>query len=108
MNTHRITILMMIFVNYHAGNYVFLDHAAWYGLNIPADIIFPAFCFIMGTSIGFSFKSMTTKQDNLDTKKVYLKILKRSFILFLLGLIINTIDQNDLSQLRIPGALNRK
>jgi heparan-alpha-glucosaminide N-acetyltransferase len=48
--SHRITILMMIFVNYGAGEYVYLDHAAWDGFNF-ADIIFPWFIFIMGTTM---------------------------------------------------------
>lgn len=61
----------------------------------------------MGTSIGFSFKSLTSKSENLDAKKIYLKIGKRSLILFLFGLIINSIGQNDLTKLRIPGVLQR-
>lgn len=61
----------------------------------------------MGTSIGLSFKSLITKQENLNPKKVYLKILKRSIILFVFGLIINSIGQNDLKLLRIPGVLQR-
>ncbi len=41
---------MMIFVNYGAGEYAYLDHAAWDGFNF-ADIIFPWFIFIMGTTM---------------------------------------------------------
>lgn len=98
------TILLMIFVNYGAGGYAFLEHAPWYGLHV-ADVVFPAFLFLMGTSIGLSFRSLVTKHENLDVRKIYLKILKRSFILFIFGLVVNSIGQNDLSKLRIPGEL---
>ncbi|CAG2120764.1 unnamed protein product, partial [Medioppia subpectinata] len=51
-----ITILMMIFVNVGAGGYEFLDHAPWDGFHF-ADIIFPWFIFIMGTTMAISLKS---------------------------------------------------
>ena len=98
-----IALLSMIFCNYGAGGYVFLDHAPWFGIA-PADMVFPALLFLMGTSIGLSFRSLVTKHENLDVRKIYLNILRRSFILFLFGLIINSINEKDLSKLRIPGA----
>lgn len=44
----------MIFCNSGAGGYMYLGHAEWYGIYF-ADLIFPAFLFIMGTSIGLRF-----------------------------------------------------
>lgn len=41
---------MMIFVNWGAGQYHFLEHAEWDGIQF-ADFIFPAFIFIMGTTM---------------------------------------------------------
>jgi heparan-alpha-glucosaminide N-acetyltransferase len=41
---------MMIFVNMGAGGYEYLDHAHWDGFNF-ADVIFPWFIFIMGTTM---------------------------------------------------------
>lgn len=52
----RATILMMIFVNYGAGEYKYLDHAAWDGFNF-ADIIFPWFVFIMGTTMAIRLQN---------------------------------------------------
>lgn len=35
-----ISIVIMIFVNYGAGSYWFLEHATWNGLQL-ADLVFP-------------------------------------------------------------------
>ena len=45
-----IIIIAMIFVNYGGGGYSYFNHSPWYGLTV-ADIIFPAFIFMMGISI---------------------------------------------------------
>lgn len=49
----RICIGLMIFVNYGGGGYWFLKHSAWDGLTV-ADLVFPWFLFIMGTSLAFA------------------------------------------------------
>lgn len=99
----RLTILLMIFVNYGGGGYVYMEHAPWFGLTI-ADIIFPSFVFIMGLSISLSIKShLSLKKDFL---LLSLRIMKRSAKLLILGIILNT-DYTDLSKLRIPGVLQR-
>jgi heparan-alpha-glucosaminide N-acetyltransferase len=45
----------MIFVNFHGGAYWFFNHSPWNGLTF-ADIVFPFFLWIMGTSMTISLK----------------------------------------------------
>lgn len=64
----RISIILMIFVNYGCGGYEILDHAVWNGLHV-ADVIFPWFLWIMGVCIPISlssaFKRGTSKTSAL-------------------------------------------
>jgi len=104
-----LTIALMILVN-TPGNWSFvyapLRHAKWHGLT-PTDLVFPFFLFIIGTSMVFSF----SKFDFCRTKDVYFKILKRTIIIFLIGIAIHlfsTIRRGaDLDNFRIMGVLQR-
>lgn len=97
------TILLMIFVNYGGGGCTWFHHRPWYGLTI-ADLVFPAFVLIMGFSIALSTRSrLTAKKDFL---LLVCKVLRRSAKLFALGIILNT-DYTNLSELRVPGVLQR-
>lgn len=98
-----LTILLMIFVNYGGGGYIFFEHAAWYGLTI-ADVVFPSFVFIMGFSIVLSVKSQLTLKK--DFVLVMLNIIKRSFKLFIIGFILNAHNA-DMTTVRITGVLQR-
>lgn len=109
LDTFRgISLLVMIFVNYAGGHYWFFHHAAWDGLTI-ADLVFPWFVFIMGTSIAIAFKSYL--RHNVSRKKLFLKVIRRSLILFTLGLLVSNRAKKgrevSLSSLRIPGVLQR-
>ncbi|XP_050418946.1 heparan-alpha-glucosaminide N-acetyltransferase [Patella vulgata] len=100
-----ISLVVMIFVNYGGGGYWFFEHPPWNGLSV-ADLVFPWFIFIMGTSMNFSFKSMHKRQKT--SYQIIFKICKRSFILFALGIILNTSwGPVDLETMRIPGVLQR-
>src|SRR5215467_7814088 len=94
-----ITIAGMILVN-NAGDWshVFppLQHAAWNGWTL-ADLIFPFFLFIVGVAMSFSFAHRVAPGHGL--KKVYLQVVRRTIILFLLGLFLNALYY-------IPGALS--
>jgi predicted acyltransferase len=108
-----ITIAGMILVN-NPGTwsaiYPPLKHAEWNGCT-PTDLIFPFFLFIVGVAIPFALSKRVEKGD--DHKKIILQIVKRSAILFLLGLILAGFPfgllthEFDLSTLRIPGVLQR-
>ncbi|OWF52104.1 heparan-alpha-glucosaminide N-acetyltransferase-like isoform X2 [Mizuhopecten yessoensis] len=108
LDTFRgLSIVIMIFVNYKGGGYWFFHHARWNGLTV-ADLVFPWFVFIMGTSMAFSYSSLL--QKCVPKWKIFLKILKRSCILFVLGLIVNTAGGHSpvsLPNLRILGVLQR-
>lgn len=104
-----LTIAGMILVNNPGSwKYVYppLRHAEWHGWT-PTDLIFPFFLFIVGVAIVFSLS--LRKQMGMSHSKIIAKILRRSLILFLLGLILHIYPFYDfhLSRLRIPGVLQR-
>ncbi|XP_013789471.2 heparan-alpha-glucosaminide N-acetyltransferase-like [Limulus polyphemus] len=106
LDTFRgIALLVMIFVNYGGGRYWFFEHAPWNGLYL-ADLVFPWFIWIMGVSMAFSTRSLLRK--SVPRWKIFKNILKRSCILFALGIILNTYGgYNNLQKIRIPGVLQR-
>jgi predicted acyltransferase len=101
------TILLMIIVN-NPGSWAFvyppLSHSKWNGCT-PTDLVFPFFMFIMGTAMYYSFKKFNF---SLNRDSIF-KILKRSLIIFLLGLFIHAFPfiHLDLAHLRIMGVLQR-
>jgi predicted acyltransferase len=101
------TIAAMILVN-NPGRwskvYPELRHAQWHGWTF-ADIIFPFFLFILGVAVAFSLEKRKASPD--DGHKTMLRILRRTGILFGLGLMLNGFPYYDLSSLRIPGVLQR-
>lgn len=104
-----ITVASMILVN-NPGNwgavYPPLLHAHWNGCT-PTDLIFPFFLFIVGMSIHFAYQP---KLSEGLTRKTFLKILKRSAIIFGLGFLLAwfpTFALERLSTIRIPGVLQR-
>ncbi|MBN1300201.1 MAG: DUF5009 domain-containing protein [Melioribacteraceae bacterium] len=97
---------MILVNNPGSWEYVYdpLEHAEWNGCT-PTDLIFPFFLFIVGISITFSLKKRMERGD--DRRKLLGSILRRSVILFLLGLIITGFPSYELSSIRIPGVLQR-
>lgn len=109
LDTFRgLSLVIMVFVNYGGGRYWFFRHESWNGLTI-ADLVFPWFVFIMGTSIGLSLSGSLRR----GVRRTHLlrKIFWRSLQLFLIGVIIINPNycQGPLSwdSLRIPGVLQR-
>jgi len=107
-----ITIAAMILANM-AGVaddvYPFLSHAQWHGCT-PTDLIFPFFLFIIGVAMTYSLSKYTT--ENRPTKTVYLRVLRRAAVLFILGLLLNGFWNKgvwtfDLSSIRLMGVLQR-
>lgn len=102
-----ITIAGMILVN-NPGSwshiYPPLRHAPWHGWT-PTDLIFPFFLFIVGVAMTFSLsKRLATAGER---RAVYMKIVRRTFILFGLGLFLSGFPYFDFSTIRIPGVLQR-
>ena len=73
--------------------YYQLEHVKWEGFS-AWDIIMPLFLFTSGLSMPFSFGKMLDK--GYTKAKIYVKVLKRFFILFLLGWMVqgNLLDLN--------------
>lgn len=79
-----ITIAGMIMVNNPGSwSYVYapLGHAQWHGLT-PTDLVFPFFMFIMGISTYISLRKFNFEFN----KPTLFKILKRTVVIFLIGL----------------------
>jgi predicted acyltransferase len=102
-----ITIAGMILVNNPGSwSYVYppLAHAEWHGWT-PTDLIFPFFLFIVGVAMTFSFAKRA--ESVADRRKLYLHVVRRSLIIFGLGLFLNGFPYYNLDSLRIPGVLQR-
>lgn len=109
LDTFRgISLVIMVFVNYGGGRYWFFRHTSWNGLTV-ADLVFPWFVFIMGTSIALSINSLL--RSGSRRYSLLKKVLWRSLQLFVIGVFIINPNycQGPLSwdSLRIPGVLQR-
>ena len=81
-----------------------LMHAQWENPT-PTDMIFPSFLVIVGMAIPLSFASHLRRGKT--RKELFGHIIKRSILLFLLGLILNGFPDYNLHTIRIPGVLQR-
>lgn len=102
-----LTIMAMIIVNTPGSwsyAYPILRHSEWNGCT-PTDLVFPFFIFAMGFSAVLSISKRL--QRGTSRQKLVLQLLRRSAIIFLLGLIINSFPFNNLANIRIPGVLQR-
>ncbi len=102
-----LTIAGMILVN-NPGTwgaiYDPLEHAAWHGWT-PTDFVFPFFLFIVGVSITLA---LSRRAETAGSKRdLYVKIVRRTILIFALGLVLSGFPFFDLSTLRIPGVLQR-
>jgi len=111
-----LTIVAMILVNNPGSfktTYRPLLHAEWHGWT-PTDLVFPFFLFIVGVSIVLALKQRVDSGE--DRRPLVGKIVKRSLILFALGLFLSgfpfgLFGPRSFGQLletwRIPGVLQR-
>ncbi|MDB9315696.1 heparan-alpha-glucosaminide N-acetyltransferase domain-containing protein [Spirulina sp. CS-785/01] len=85
-----LAIASMILVN-NPGSwshvYPPLRHAKWHGFT-PTDWVFPAFLFVSGATMAFSLRKYLQDREQ-PTQQVYLRIIRRCVVLFLLGLFLN-------------------
>lgn len=80
-----------------------MEHAKWEGFTF-CDLIFPLFIFISGMSIVFSLSKSIQKHGRPATIK---KVIRRSVLLFIMGLIYNGGWENSIQSLRLMGVLQR-
>ncbi|HYK37094.1 acyltransferase family protein [Alloacidobacterium sp.] len=102
-----ITIAFMILVNNNGDEryaYWPLKHSLWNGWT-PTDLVFPTFLFVAGVSLVFSFQSRLAK--GASKKSLLAHAVKRSIILFALGLVVNGFPFFHWPTLRIYGVLQR-
>ncbi len=81
-----------------------LEHAPWSGWTFT-DWIFPFFLFIVGVAMTFSFRYRM--EAGADKKKLYVQIIRRAVIIFLLGFFLAGFPYFHLATIRIPGVLQR-
>lgn len=93
---------MMILVNLGGGGYWFCNHSFYNGLTL-ADLIFPWFIFIMGTTLAITFKPQDLPQKR---NSLLVKALIRTAKLVGLGLFVIN-NGYDLEHWRLPGVLQR-
>jgi len=111
-----LTMVGMILVN-NPGDpsttYWPLQHARWHGWT-PTDLVFPFFLFIVGVAIVLALKRRV--DAGVPLRPLHLKILRRSLILFGLGLFLSgfpfgLFGSRSFAELlavwRIPGVLQR-
>jgi len=110
------TVCLMIIVNTPgngATTWGPLLHAKWHGFT-PTDLVFPSFLFAVGNAMSFVMKKWKT----LPQSQVLWKIVKRTFIIFLLGYLMywfpfvkwgdgNTIVGFPFEETRVFGVLQR-
>ncbi|MBM3840076.1 MAG: DUF1624 domain-containing protein [Verrucomicrobia bacterium] len=80
-----------------------LRHKEWEGFAFY-DLIFPLFVFIVGVSIVFSLGQLVEEEGTLAA---YKRILRRSILLFALGLWYYGGASNEWPNIRVMGVLNR-
>jgi predicted acyltransferase len=98
-----LTVILMIIVNIQGNGeaaFAALKHAEWDGLTF-ADLVFPWFLFIVGLSVPLAL-------DRGLNRSPWLQLLKRSLVLFALGVILAwLIRPVEFDQIRWMGVLQR-
>jgi predicted acyltransferase len=81
-----------------------LRHAEWNGWT-AADLVFPSFLFLVGAALVLAFSARLRRGES--RRRVLLHALRRSLLLFLLGLFLNGFPLFRLADWRIEGVLQR-
>jgi len=80
-----------------------LSHAPWAGFRFY-DLIFPMFVFVVGVSIVFSISKLLQTEGKAGA---YKRILRRSILLFVLGILYSGGFTQEWPNIRLLGVLNR-
>ena len=97
----------MILVNNNGDGsraYWALKHAEWNGFT-PTDLVFPTFLFLVGISTVLSTEARLAQ--GATKQSLFLHTVRRTVIIFLLGLLVNSFPHFSLHSLRIYGVLPR-
>jgi predicted acyltransferase len=100
-------IASMVLVN-NPGSWKYihgpLDHAKWNGCTFT-DLVFPFFLFAAGLSLTISLEKKL--RAGCDLPALLRNLVRRAAMIFLIGLMLNSIPAFQLATLRIPGVLQR-
>jgi predicted acyltransferase len=102
-----LTIGFMIMVNNNGDGqkaYWAMKHAAWNGFT-PTDLVFPTFLFLVGISTVFS--TAARMAQGASRLSIFLHTARRTAILYLLGLVVNSFPFFNLHTMRFYGVLPR-
>lgn len=101
-----ITIAGMILVNNPGSGDIYgpLRHAEWNGCT-ATDLVFPFFLFIVGVAIAYSLSRRAT--DSNHRRALTRHIVRRTLIIFGLGMFLNGFPFTPMDSVRIPGVLQR-
>lgn len=101
-----ITVAAMVLVN-NPGTwraiYPPLRHTDWHGWTLT-DLVFPFFLFIVGTSIPLSVGLRAREGAG---RPLLARVLRRSVVIFALGIVLNGFPWFEWATLRVPGVLQR-
>ena len=81
-----------------------LEHAAWNGWTFT-DTVFPFFVWIAGVALTLSFAKRIERGDSRRT--LFLHVLRRSVLIFAIGLFLNGFPYFHLDRIRYLGVLQR-
>lgn len=84
-----LALIAMIFVNYGSGGYAEFEHGPWHGITF-ADIVFPFFVWMLGTSMVISLKNASDR--SISKRSTLIKAAVRTLKLFV-SLISRRIDR---------------
>ena len=102
-----LTIAGMILVNNQGARgetYPPLGHAKWEGWT-PTDLVFPFFLLIVGVAIPFSFGRR--REGGSGWFGLLFKVVRRSLVIFAIGIALNGFPNYEWATIRIPGVLQR-
>jgi len=97
---------LMVLVNDPGGpvSYGPLNHAEWHGWTLT-DTVFPSFLWIVGVAMTLALSKRSAA--GVSSGQLMMQALRRSAILFGLGLLVYAYPHFDLSTARILGVLQR-
>ena len=81
-----------------------LHHAQWHGFQF-LDMVFPLFLFIAGISFPFSMAKRIANE--VSRRSIYMHLISRGLILFILGIFYNNAVRFDFANLRYCSVLGR-
>ncbi|MFL5245323.1 MAG: acyltransferase family protein [Gemmataceae bacterium] len=81
-----------------------LEHVPWEGFHFY-DLIFPLFLFVVGVVLPFSLGALRLRGES--PRQLHWRIVRRTVLLFALGLLYNHFLQFDFEKLRVAGVLQR-